>query len=818
MYSDTNKKIQASTIMFTLVMVVFFPLMNSQVNLTNPLALENTNWWKTTWPYRKLITIDHTKVASDLTDFTVLINISSDGDLATRAQDDGDDITFVLYSDNTTQLNHELELFNGITGRTVAWVNVTSLSSIIDTKIWLYYGNNICPSQQNVIGTWDSHYVMVQHLEETSGTVFDSTQFNNDGTSYGSQNRSAPGKMNGGYYFDRINDYVDTTNSSSLYNAMKNAFTVEAWTKTNNFGSWRTAVTKDQDGSGKASEFWFGWSAENKLDFKFNAGTDRYGNTTIDDTNWHYIVGNFDGTSMRLYLDGTSDNTPVSVAKVAPSNGSVNLGVTKYWGDNYYGGTLDEVRISDIARSSSWISTSYHNQNNPESFISIGTEEPYQYTLTLSTSGTGSGTIQASPSGPYSYGTTVKIWANASAGSSFTGFNGALTGTTTPQTLVINGNKTVDAQFTLLGYTLTITIQGSGTVTKNPNQTTYTFGQIVNLTANPSTGWIFNHWSGDLTGNQNPTTLIMNENKNINASFISENKLPVAVNDSLTVLENSTNNSINVLANDYDPDGDNLTIISVTQPLHGASSQNGSHVSYMPLASYTGSDSFKYNISDGKGGNANATVFITVIPINNPPSIPSHPNPDNGITNVSITTDLGWSGGDPDPDDTVRYDVYFGTTSSPPKVISNQSALSYDPGTLLYNTSFYWKIVAWDNHGASTTGPLWHFTTQQKKEREIVVNITRPLENSFYLRNIRLFSLPRTTFVLGSITITAQVTADAGVDRVEFYIDGILKKTDTRPPYTYHWVTLKLFKHVIMVQAYDTEGNTASDQLTVFKL
>lgn|GEM_PF-2509773 len=103
--------------------------------------------------------------------------------------------------------------------------------------------------------------------------------------------------------------------------------------------------------------------------------------------------------------------------------------------------------------------------------------------------------------------------------------------------------------------------------------------------------------------------------------------------------------------------------------------------------------------------------FTTGIQPNQAPYIPNTPSPTNGSTSVSINADLSWNGGDPDAGDTVTYDVYFGLSSSPSIVVHNQSSLGYDPGTLLYNANYYWKIVAWDNHGATSSGPLWHFKT-----------------------------------------------------------------------------------------------------------
>jgi PGF-CTERM protein len=99
------------------------------------------------------------------------------------------------------------------------------------------------------------------------------------------------------------------------------------------------------------------------------------------------------------------------------------------------------------------------------------------------------------------------------------------------------------------------------------------------------------------------------------------------------------------------------------------------------------------------------------VSVNQPPDAPSDPSPVHHATDQSIDVDLSWTGGDPDTGDTVTYDVYFGTSSSPSKVKDDQSGTTYDPGTLDYSTKYYWQIVATDDHGASTSGPIWDFTT-----------------------------------------------------------------------------------------------------------
>jgi len=97
---------------------------------------------------------------------------------------------------------------------------------------------------------------------------------------------------------------------------------------------------------------------------------------------------------------------------------------------------------------------------------------------------------------------------------------------------------------------------------------------------------------------------------------------------------------------------------------------------------------------------------------NNPPNTPSNPSPSNHATTVSINADLSWTGGDPNAGETVTYDVYFGTSATPPLVSNDQPGTTYDPGTLAYNTKYYWKITATDNHAVSAIGPLWNLTTE----------------------------------------------------------------------------------------------------------
>jgi Bacterial Ig domain/Concanavalin A-like lectin/glucanases superfamily len=89
------------------------------------------------------------------------------------------------------------------------------------------------------------------------------------------------------------------------------------------------------------------------------------------------------------------------------------------------------------------------------------------------------------------------------------------------------------------------------------------------------------------------------------------NGSPVAADDSATVVEGSSANAIDVLANDTDPDGNALSISGSTAAAHGTATCDAASCSYSPDAGYVGSDAFTYDVTDG-GSTDTGTVTITV--------------------------------------------------------------------------------------------------------------------------------------------------------------------------------------------------------------
>ena len=117
-------------------------------------------------------------------------------------------------------------------------------------------------------------------------------------------------------------------------------------------------------------------------------------------------------------------------------------------------------------------------------------------------------------------------------------------------------------------------------------------------------------------------------------------------------------------------------------------------------------DSYRYFASN-EDSNTPYRPKLIVTYVAGTPAQATDPDPNDSATDVTVDTDLSWTAGS----GATSHDVYFGT-SSPGSFQGNQTAATFDPGTLSYDITYYWRIDE-INAAGTTTGTVWNFTTEQ---------------------------------------------------------------------------------------------------------
>ena len=160
--------------------------------------------------------------------------------------------------------------------------------------------------------------------------------------------------------------------------------------------------------------------------------------------------------------------------------------------------------------------------------------------------------------------------------------------------------------------------------------------------------------------------------------------------------------------------------------------------------------------ANGLNGPSDGPVSdFTTEPCPDLPATPDNPSPADDATDVSINADLTWSGGHPCPGEPVTYTVYFDTSSPPTTTLTCGDVYSTtcDPGTLGYDTHYYWQVAANGLNGPSN-GPIWDFTT------------------SYFTISIGIEPVSKT--VVADEVFTVEITINTGdqpVDGAEAHID-----------------------------------------------
>jgi hypothetical protein len=351
-------------------------------------------WYDSDWLYRQKITLSSSVTDADLSGVPYLIEITDAGNaLFTRAQPDGDDVLFTA-SDGVTKLNHEIETFSTSSKQLMAWVRITSLSSITNTDIYMYYGQVLAPSQQNPMAVWDSTYKGVWHLDEdSSGTgALDLYEDVTGNGSHGDDSLSATGQagqVDGGQEFDGADDYVDLDDHVGTYASLAEG-SLSLWFKYTDTLDYRllfsTSCNTDDNSDLDIMYYLpsnvFMWGIrEDGVNVVNCSFPENYA-----DGSWHYYVLTVDTSGNHHYVDGSKitcdytfggDSSTQAFFDAVTGLNTLRFGNREDFSGNQYhfGGSLDEIRISSTPRSAVWITASYRNQFDPSTYQTLFPEE-----------------------------------------------------------------------------------------------------------------------------------------------------------------------------------------------------------------------------------------------------------------------------------------------------------------------------------------------------------------------------------------------------------------------------------------------------------
>jgi len=338
------------------------------------------------WTASKKITIDHTKVGSTLTDYpllfagtyTYLKTTGNGGDLTSSS---AYDLIFTSDASGLVTIPFERVIHVITSGLVEYHIKVASVSSSVDTDIYLFYGNaSVTTDQSSAAAVWDSSFKIIQHLGDgTTLSVVDSTGVNtiiNNGATAVAGAFSA-GAIGGAAAFNGSTQYIDCGNNAAI-NITGNNITIECWYKQSSAGAFKRAIS-NAIGSYTGGYELNTWTVGNYNYAQYgNAGTQCYFTpNSAHASAWQYFVAMISSGTMSFYVNASSITALGSQnqgsAAIATSSSHLNIGRNPSNSSDYMAVNLDEIRISNIARAAGYITACYNNQSSPSTFYAITT-------------------------------------------------------------------------------------------------------------------------------------------------------------------------------------------------------------------------------------------------------------------------------------------------------------------------------------------------------------------------------------------------------------------------------------------------------------
>lgn len=345
------------------------------------------------YAFYRTCTVAHGQVgASDSLDFPVLVSftdttmkpVGSGGHINHTVSSHGQtvpaDLAFFSDLALTSLLNFEIESYDATAGTVIGWVKIPSVSHTSDTVFYMAYGDAaVSTFQGNVTGTWNSGFKGVYHLADgTTLNLLDSTSGANALTNHNAT-AAAAGQVDGAALFvSGSSQYLSATAGVGGVTALTASF----WTNAApNTGPQETIISK---GTGGFQDFIIakstgGDNAKVILYLQNSIGGNTGNLTTtaiVFDSTAHRFSVTWDGTTVRTYVDGVADVTGSLTGTLNNSDSAIAFGALSLGLSGFLNGVLDEIELSNVARSVDWDLSSTNNQKSASTFLGIGSETP----------------------------------------------------------------------------------------------------------------------------------------------------------------------------------------------------------------------------------------------------------------------------------------------------------------------------------------------------------------------------------------------------------------------------------------------------------
>lgn len=339
--------------------------------------------WLGTYKKRIKITISNTNVDSDLAHFPVAIVLGTSVGTANQDVSDIFDEVGASYlkiaftkSDGTTQIYGDVEQWDNTTEKAVIHVSSSALTvtTAAVTEIYIYFDSTQADNTTYIglsggtaaQSVWDSSFKAVYHMNQDPSAggacILDSTSNDNNSTPNGSMTSGdlVSGTLMGtALDFDGSNDYLTAPNTTSL--SPTSQLTIEVVCKPN--GSFHGGVIA-KGGLGGAQPVWSLLAAGGIWYFRVNRsiteGNGQESGGTSSDNQSKYLAGIYNGSTINLIQNLTSVGSSSYSSALLTVTTSLFLGV--YFEPTYvFKGLQEEVRISSVGRTVSWVKATYYS-------------------------------------------------------------------------------------------------------------------------------------------------------------------------------------------------------------------------------------------------------------------------------------------------------------------------------------------------------------------------------------------------------------------------------------------------------------------------